>query len=263
MAWVDVTGSSSVWQYENAATAANSYPDSAAGANSTVSGGIRTHTRPGTNAVTKTYLRVRKKGQINHNAESEDMSTFTQQGTTILSDNTTAPDDSLADKLVEDTSTAEHKTYLTSLNRYGTASVYLKAAEKSQVVLRWRNSPVNHTNGANINLTNGTFTSFSAGQPLRNPYIKDVGNGWYRVGMYYSYATTDYGKFCEILLTESDDDNYNISYTGDGSSGVYIWGAQLSYPFTTNIVTPYIKTTGTASTTIERGEVSKTYFDAQ
>ena len=62
MAWVDVTGSSGVWQYENAATAANSYTDSAAGANSTVSGGIRTHTRPGTSAVTKTYLRTRKKG---------------------------------------------------------------------------------------------------------------------------------------------------------------------------------------------------------
>ena len=252
-------GSNGLWQYENTATVSNTYPDSADGANTTVVAGVRSYNKPDGGTV-KTYLRTRKKGQINHNAESEDMSVFTQQGTTILSDNTTAPDDSLADKLVEDTSTAEHKTYLTSLNRYGTASVYLKAAEKSQVVLRWRNSPVNHTNGANINLTNGTFTSFSAAEPLRNPYIKDVGNGWYRVGMYYSYATTDYGKFCEVLLTESDDDNYNISYTGDGSSGVYIWGAQVSDGL---IVTPYIKTTGTASTTIERGEVSKTYFDAQ
>ena len=52
----------SLWQYENGATAANTYPDSADGANSTVSGGIRTHTRPGTSAVTKTYLRTRKKG---------------------------------------------------------------------------------------------------------------------------------------------------------------------------------------------------------
>ena len=62
MAWVDVPGSSAVWQYENSATASNTYPDSADGANSTVSGGIRTHTRPGTNAVTKVYLRCRKKG---------------------------------------------------------------------------------------------------------------------------------------------------------------------------------------------------------
>tara|TARA_B100001057_G_scaffold199613_1_gene200281 strand:- start:919 stop:1155 length:237 start_codon:yes stop_codon:yes gene_type:complete len=62
MAWVDVPGSNSVWQYENTATAANTYSDSGAGANSTFSGGVRTHTRPGTSAVTKVYVRCRKKG---------------------------------------------------------------------------------------------------------------------------------------------------------------------------------------------------------
>ena len=45
MAWVDVPGSSAVWQYENSATAANTYSDSGAGANSAFSGGIRTYTR--------------------------------------------------------------------------------------------------------------------------------------------------------------------------------------------------------------------------
>ena len=61
MAWVDVTGSSSVWQYENAATAANTYSDSGAGANSVFSGGIRTYTKPGGGTV-KVYARTRKKG---------------------------------------------------------------------------------------------------------------------------------------------------------------------------------------------------------
>ena len=46
MAWVDVPGSSSVWQYENTATAANTYSDSGAGANSAFSGGVRTYTKP-------------------------------------------------------------------------------------------------------------------------------------------------------------------------------------------------------------------------
>ena len=44
MAWVDVPGSNNIWQYENSATAANTYSDSAAGANSVISGGIRTYT---------------------------------------------------------------------------------------------------------------------------------------------------------------------------------------------------------------------------
>ena len=61
MAWVDVTGSNSVWQYENSATAANTYSDSGAGANSAFSGGVRTYTKPGGGTV-KVYARTRKKG---------------------------------------------------------------------------------------------------------------------------------------------------------------------------------------------------------
>tara|TARA_A100001011_G_scaffold391212_1_gene476217 strand:+ start:474 stop:707 length:234 start_codon:yes stop_codon:yes gene_type:complete len=61
MAWVDVPGSDSVWQYENTATAANTYSDSGAGSNSAFSGGVRTYTKPGGGTVA-VYARVRKKG---------------------------------------------------------------------------------------------------------------------------------------------------------------------------------------------------------
>jgi hypothetical protein len=63
MAWVDVPNSNSIWQYENTATAANTYSDSGAGANSVFSGGIRTYTKPGGGTV-KVYARTRKKGTI-------------------------------------------------------------------------------------------------------------------------------------------------------------------------------------------------------
>ena len=62
MAWVDVPGSSAVWQYENSATAANTYSDSGAGANSAFSCGIRTYTKPGTSDTVQVYARCRKKG---------------------------------------------------------------------------------------------------------------------------------------------------------------------------------------------------------
>ena len=58
MAWVDVPGSNSVWEYENTATASNTYAD----APRTYSGGIRTYTTPGTGVVNKVYDRCRKKG---------------------------------------------------------------------------------------------------------------------------------------------------------------------------------------------------------
>ena len=56
MAWVTVSGSNSIWQYENTATVSDTYPDSADGANSTVSGGIRTYTKPGTSDTVEVYM---------------------------------------------------------------------------------------------------------------------------------------------------------------------------------------------------------------
>ena len=62
MSWVTVPGTNSIWQYENTATASNTYSDSAAGANATISGGIRTYTKPGTSDTVQTYIRCRKAG---------------------------------------------------------------------------------------------------------------------------------------------------------------------------------------------------------
>ena len=62
MAWVDVPGSNEVWQYENTATASNTYSDAAG----TYSGGIRSYTRPGTGTVEQTYVRCRKTVSYTH-----------------------------------------------------------------------------------------------------------------------------------------------------------------------------------------------------
>ena len=69
MAWVDVPGSSAVWQYENTATVSNTYPDSADGANSVVSGGIRTYTKPDVGGTVAVYMRTRKKGETTERGE--------------------------------------------------------------------------------------------------------------------------------------------------------------------------------------------------
>ncbi|SVD95137.1 uncharacterized protein METZ01_LOCUS447991, partial [marine metagenome] len=62
MAWTVVLGSSEdgsagdeIWQYENSATAAHTYPD----ANGSYSGGIRTFVTPGPSANQQTYVRCR------------------------------------------------------------------------------------------------------------------------------------------------------------------------------------------------------------
>jgi hypothetical protein len=58
MAWTTITGSNSIWQYDDAATASDTYPD----ANGTYSSGIRTFTTP-SGTVQKTYVSCRKVGE--------------------------------------------------------------------------------------------------------------------------------------------------------------------------------------------------------
>ena len=65
MAWVTVSGSNSVWQYENSATAANTYSDDTG----SYSGGVRSYTRPGTGTVEQIYVRTRKTGETTERGE--------------------------------------------------------------------------------------------------------------------------------------------------------------------------------------------------
>jgi len=59
MAWVSVPGSNGIWEYDDAATISNTYPDSADGANSVIVSGIRTWTRPVTGDTLQVYIRCR------------------------------------------------------------------------------------------------------------------------------------------------------------------------------------------------------------
>jgi len=69
MAWVTVPGSNNIWQYENTATAADTYPDSADGSNSTISGGVRTYTHPSDSRTVQVYIQTRKTGETKERGE--------------------------------------------------------------------------------------------------------------------------------------------------------------------------------------------------
>lgn len=58
MAFVSVQGSNGIWQYDNAATAADTYSD----ANGTTASGVRTFTPPG-GSPQYTYVKCRKTGE--------------------------------------------------------------------------------------------------------------------------------------------------------------------------------------------------------
>lgn len=65
MAWVIVPGSNGIWEYDNAATAADTYPD----ANGTITAGIRSFTPPNGGNTQETYIKVRKSGETQERGE--------------------------------------------------------------------------------------------------------------------------------------------------------------------------------------------------
>jgi hypothetical protein len=147
--------------------------------------------------------------------------TWNKQNATISDNVTTAPDGTFtADKLVADATLAQHSIYQSGPSLDSGAyvvSCYAKAAEYSFFSM---GNAGGVTGGPIIfNLTNGTFSgSFSGGIPT----IESVGNGWYRCSIAFFSATPSFSWW--IIARNA---NNTSNYTGNGTDGIFIWGAQL------------------------------------
>jgi hypothetical protein len=147
-----------------------------------------------------------------------DNAAWTKTATTITVNAAVAPDGyTTADKLVETATNTQHFINSTGnsvpANTPGTASFYAKAAERSTVVTTASGSSLFL---ASFDLLNGVVSSVTGGTAT----ISFVGNGWYRCT--FTCTTTAFANQAYIHL------NSYGSYAGDGTSGIFIWGAQLS-----------------------------------
>jgi hypothetical protein len=154
-------------------------------------------------------------------SEQFDNAAWTKSNSTITANSVAAPDGTVtADTLVEDTSTGAHQitqAYVAASGTVVTFSVYVKQSQRS-----WMRITVNTASGANasayFDVSAGTVGAVGGGTASITP----VGNGWFRCSVTGTLTTTN--PTLAILLANG---NNGQSYTGDGTSGIYIWGAQL------------------------------------
>jgi len=138
---------------------------------------------------------------------------------TISSNITTAPNGTLtASKLVENTANNSHHIYQNALaNGVNTFSFYAKKGERT-FVYAYADSV---GQGKCFNLTSGTLGVNIIAAPL-NATIESVGNDWFRCTITLSIASA---SALRIGLCSADG---TFSYLGNGTSGAFIWGAQLN-----------------------------------
>jgi hypothetical protein len=173
-------------------------------------------------------------------SEAFDDAAWTKTRSSITANIVVAPDGTLTgDKLVEDT-TASNTHFVTRLTTVSaqsyTHTVYAKAAERSWIAMQGFIGTVNAT--AYFDLANGVVGTVTNGTSS----IQAVGNGWYRCSMVYTVTTGTASVFAIFLATA----NNTALYTGDGTSGLFIWGAQLEASSTAGA---YLKTVANAVTT--------------
>jgi len=191
---------------------------------------------------------------------SEDFSNayWTKSNVSVTSNAITSPTGSSnASKLVESASTAVHELIRGSVGGVGTDtyitfSIFAKAAERQYCYIRSvgnskRIAVVVDLSNGTFNVTNWSFTLNSSATVTPYP------NGWYRIT---ATAQSNYpaapGWIGQFIVSPIDSYQsagsvgaVGYSYAGNGTSGIYIWGAH--YEFGPGI-SDYYATTGTSKT---------------
>lgn len=161
-------------------------------------------------------------------SEQFDNAAWTKTAASITANTIVSPDGTVnADKLVEDTATSAHGISATTALTTTTSasysiSFYAKQAERNFIQIFFTGGHVTGNPRANYDLNTGALGTVDSGITAS---ITAVGNGWYRCVATVVAATTALRPFFNLVTSSSAV--RNESYTGNGFSGIYIWGAQL------------------------------------
>jgi hypothetical protein len=157
-------------------------------------------------------------------SEQFDNAAWTKGDTAVTANATTAPSGATTADLLTETATTNFHFVLqavTTAAGAATATVYAKLASGSRNLVVY---PQGTTVGyAIFNLSTGAITA-SGGGALLSSSITPAGNGWYRCSVSWTASAASTNFVC--YLTNSTT-NPAPNYAGDGTSGIFLWGAQL------------------------------------
>ena len=145
-----------------------------------------------------------------------------------------APDGALtADLFVPDTVSRDHyilKVIAVNSGSSYTESIYMKAGGYNYGYLKIQPTGGTPTYGVVVDLTNGTAAQIvSTGGATGSYQITDFGDGWYRVSVTVLMASNNYQFIATAVpsVPASFTSYGDATYAGNGTDGVYFWGAQL------------------------------------
>lgn len=174
-----------------------------------------------------------------------DNAAWTKSNATITADDTTAPDGSLtADVLGDNSATGTGQVFIDSnaitLSGAGsfTVSVFAKAKQLSWIRLGTENFDARQD--VFFDLTNGVVGGTITGSPA-DYGIEAHANGWYKCWVLCD-STTDLTGNMRIMVANADN---NTTVDLDGTSDIYIWGAQVTE---SSAPLSYVATSGATAT---------------
>jgi hypothetical protein len=155
-----------------------------------------------------------------------------------------------ADKFIANTTSNLHFANSAIANTAApwTYSIFAKAAGYDRLIM-WTAS----TNFVGFNLTTGVVES-TLGTGVTSANIQNYGNGWYRCSITSTSTTSGTSVAFAVFNAAYPNGNINPIFTGNGTAGIFIYGAQFEAG---SYQTSYIPTLG-ASVTRLADAASKT-----